>query len=148
MLIGGAIMEITANAIQTIAQGQNVIFTDTVVPGNPAIMHRAGSGLVKLRGLTSYQCRARFKVFFSANIAIPEDGDAPDAIVLAITIDGEPIAVTRIGAVPADVNNYFNVSTETYVDVPAKCCSTIGVVNAEATTMNVANANLIVERVA
>ena len=148
MLIGGAIMEITANAIQTIAQGQNVIFTDTVVPGNPAIMHRPGSGLVKLRGLTSCQCRARFKVFFSANIAIPEDGDAPDAIVLAITIDGEPIAVTRMGAVPADVNNYFNVSTETYVDVPAKCCSTIGVVNAEATTMNVANANLIVERVA
>lgn len=141
-------MEITANAIQTIAQGQNVIFTDTVVPGNPAIMHRLGSGLVKLRGLTSCQCRARFKVFFSANIAIPEDGDAPDAIVLAITIDGEPIAVTRMGAVPADVNNYFNVSTETYVDVPAKCCSTIRVVNAEATTMNVANANLIVERVA
>lgn len=148
MLIGGAIMEITANAIQTIAQGQNVIFTDTVVPGNPAIMHRPGSGLVKLRGLTSCQCRARFKVFFSANIAIPEDGDAPDAIVLVITIDGEPIAVTRMGAVPADVNNYFNVSTETYVDVPAKCCSTIEVVNAEATTMNVANANLIVERVA
>ena len=148
MLIGGAIMEITANAIQTIAQGQNVIFTDTVVPGNPAIMHRPGSGLVKLRGLTSCQCRARFKVFFSANIAIPEDGDAPDAIILAITIDGEPIAVTRMGAVPADVNNYFNVSTETYVDIPAKCCSTIGVVNAEATTMNVANANLIVERVA
>ena len=141
-------MEITANAIQTIAQGQNVIFTDTVVPGNPAIMHRPGSGLVKLRGLTSCQCRARFKVFFSANIAIPEDGDAPDAIVLAITIDGEPIAVTRMGAVPADVNNYFNVSTETYVDIPAKCCSIIGVVNAEATTMNVANANLIVERVA
>ena len=141
-------MEITNNAIQTIARGQNVIFTDTVVPGNPAIMHRDGSGLVKLRGLTSCQCRARFKVFFSANIAIPEDGDAPDAIVLAITIDGEPITVTRMGAVPADVNNYFNVSTETYLDVLAGCCSTVGVINAEAATMNVANANLIIERVA
>lgn len=111
-------------------------------------MHRDGSGLVKLRGLTSCQCRARFKVFFSANIAIPEDGDAPDAIVLAITIDGEPITVTRMGAVPADVNNYFNVSTETYLDVLAGCCSTVGVINAEAATMNVANANLIIERVA
>lgn len=141
-------MEITNNAIQTIAHGQNVIFTDTVVPGNPAIMHRDGSGLVKLRGLTSCQCRARFKVFFSANIAIPEDGNAPDAIVLVIVIDGEPIATTRMGAVPTDVNNYFNVSTGTYIDVPAGCCSTVGVVNAEDAILNVANANLIVERVA
>ena len=141
-------MEITNNAIQTLAQGQNVIFTDTVVPGNPAIMHREGSGLVKLRGLTSCQCRARFKVFFSANIAIPEGGNVPDAIVLAITVDGEPIAVTRMAAVPADVNNYFNVSTGTYIDVLAGCCSTVGIVNAEAATLNVANANLIIERVA
>ena len=141
-------MEITNNTIQTLTQGQNVIFTDTVVPGNPAIMHREGSGLVKLRGLTSCQCRARFKVFFSANIAIPEGGNVPDTIVLAITVDGEPIAVTRMAAVPADVNNYFNVSTGTYIDVLAGCCSTVGVVNAEAATLNIANANLIIERVA
>lgn len=141
-------MEITNNNIQTLVMGQNVIFTDTVVPGNPSIIHRSQSGLVKLRGLTSCQQRARFRIFFSANIAIPEDGDVPDAIVLAITIDGEPITVTRMGAVPAGVNNYFNVSTGTYIDVPAGCCSTVGVVNAEAATMNVANANLIVERVA
>ena len=141
-------MEITNNAIQQLAFKQYVIFTDTVVPGNPAIMHRSGSGLVKLRGLTNCQCRARFKVFFSANIAIPEGGTAPGTIVLAITIDGEPIAVTRMSAVPAAVNNYFNVATGTYIDVPASCCSTIGVVNAEDVTMNVTNANLIIERVA
>ena len=141
-------MEITNNAIQTLAKDQYVIFTDTVVPGSPAIMHREGSGLVKLRGLTSCQCRARFKVFFSANIAIPEGGDAPNAIVLALTIDGEPITVTRMGATPADADNYFNVSTGTYIDVPAGCCSTVGVINAENTTLNVANANLIIERVA
>lgn len=141
-------MEITNNAIQTLSRGQYVIFTDTIVPGNPAIMHREGSGLVKLRGLTNCQCRARFKIFFSANIAIPEDGDAPDAIVLALAIDGEPIPVTRMGVVPADVNNYFNVSTEIYIDVASECCSTVGVVNAENAPLNVANANLIVERVA
>lgn len=141
-------MEITANAVQLVTTKNNVMFTDTVVPGNPAIMHRDGSGLVKLRGLTSCQCRARFKIFFSANIAIPEGGETPSALVLAISLDGEPITVTRMGAVPADVNQYFNVSTEVYVDVPAKCCSTIGVVNAEDAPINVANANLIVERVA
>lgn len=141
-------MEITNNAIQTLERGEHVIFTDTVVPGNPAIMHREGSGLVKLRGLTTCQCRARFKVFFSGNIAIPEGGDTPDAIVLAFAIDGEPIAVTRMGVVPLDVNNYFNVSTETFINVPAGCCSTVGIINAENATLNVANANLIVERVA
>lgn len=141
-------MEIINNEIQLLPSGKNVIFNQTIIPGNQAIIHTPGSGLVKLRGLTSCQCRARFKVFFSANIAIPEDGDAPDAIVLALTIDGEPIAVTRMGAVPADVNNYFNVSTGTYIDVPAGCCSTVGVVNAEDAILNVANANLIVERVA
>ena len=141
-------MEITANAVQLVTANNNVIFTDTVVPGSPAIMHRDGSGLVKLRGITNCQCRARFKVFFSANIAIPEGGTAPGTIVLAITIDGEPIATTRMSAVPAAVNNYFNVATGTYIDVPASCCSTIGVVNAEDVTMNVTNANLIIERVA
>ena len=53
-----------------------------------------------------------------------------------------------MSAVPAAVNNYFNVATGTYIDVPASCCSTIGVVNAEGATMNVTNANLIIERVA
>ena len=56
-------MELTANAIQTIGSNSNVIFTDTVVDGNCAIMHRDGSGLVTLRGLTN-QCRARFRVSF------------------------------------------------------------------------------------
>lgn len=141
-------MEITANAVQLVTARDNVIFTDTVVPGNPAIMHRDGSGLVKLRGLTTCQCRARFRVFFSANIAIPDGDDAPNALVLALAVDGEPIAVTRMGVVPADTDWYFNVSTETFVDVPTGCCSTISVVNAEAASINVANANLIVERVA
>ena len=66
-------MEITANAIQTVDSGANVLFTDTVVGGNYSIIHRDGSGLVTLRGLTN-QCRARFKVSFGGNIAIPTGG--------------------------------------------------------------------------
>ena len=49
-------MEITANAVQLVTANNNVIFTDTVVSGSPAIMHRDGSGLVKLRGITNCQC--------------------------------------------------------------------------------------------
>ena len=46
-------MEITANALQTVAAGSNVVFTNTAVKGNQCILHREGSGLVTLRGITN-----------------------------------------------------------------------------------------------
>ena len=45
-------MEITAVALQTVEQNQNVLFTDTAVCGGNSILHRDGSGLVTLRGIT------------------------------------------------------------------------------------------------
>lgn len=45
-------MEVTANALQTVAANQNVQFTETAVRGNCSILHREGSGLVTLRGIT------------------------------------------------------------------------------------------------
>ena len=53
-------MEITANALQTVQANQNVIFTETAVCGSGSIIHREGSGLVTLRGMTN-QCRADLK---------------------------------------------------------------------------------------
>lgn len=141
-------MEITANAIQTVAVNNNVIFTDTPVPGNPSIIHRPGSGLVKLRGLTCCQNRARFRVTFNGNIAIPPDGTAPQQISLAIAIDGEPVNATWMAVTPPDDNQYFNVASAVFLDVPAGCCANISVRNNSAIAINVANANLIVERVA
>jgi hypothetical protein len=79
-------MEITAVALQEVAENQNVLFTDTVICGNPSIVHRGGSGLVTLRGLTN-QCRAQYKVTFGGNIAIPTGGTVEE-ISLALTIDG------------------------------------------------------------
>lgn len=140
-------MEITANAVQTVAAGSNVTFTETPVSGNCSILHTDGSGLVKLRGLTTTQCRARFKVYFGANIAVPTGGTA-GAISLALSVDGEPIATTTMIATPAAVEEYFNVSSSIYLEVSACCCSTIGVRNIGTAAINVQNANLIVERVA
>ena len=68
-------MEITANALQAVASNQNVLFTETAVAGNYSIVHREGSGLVSMRGLTQ-QNRARYRVTFGGNIAIPTDGTA------------------------------------------------------------------------
>ena len=140
-------MEITANAVQEVAAANNVIFTDTAVRGNSSMVHREGSGLVKLRGLTTCQQRARFKIFFSANIALPTGGTA-GPISLAISVDGEPVATTTMTVTPAAVEEYFNVASSVYLNVPAGCCSTIGVRNISGVAINVQNANLIVERVA
>lgn len=139
--------EFTATAVQTVAPNQVVLFTDTPVRGNNSIMHREGSGLVSLRGLTSCQPRARFRVSFGANIAVPEDGTV-GPISVAIAIDGEPVISTRMIVTPAETEEYFNVNRETDIDVPAGCCAQISVENTSEGDILVQNANLIVERVA
>ena len=139
-------MEIIANATQTVNAGANVYFTDVVTGGNCAITHRDDSGLVNLKGLTN-QCRARYKVSFGGNIAIPTGGTA-GPISLAIAIDGEAVLATTMTANPAAVGDFWNVYSSVFVDVPKGCCSTISVQNISTVAVDVANANLIVERVA
>ena len=139
-------MEITANAIQTVEAGANVIFTDTAICGNCSMMHREGSGLVTLRGLTN-QCRARFRVSFGGNIALPADGTV-GPISLAIAINGEPVATTTMISTPAAVEEFNNVFTAIFIDVPRGCCSQVSVRNTSDQAIDVQNANLIVERVA
>lgn len=139
-------MEITAVTLQEVAENQNVLFTDTVICGGPSIVHRGGSGLVTLRGLTN-QCRAQYKVTFGGNIAIPTGGTVEE-ISLALTIDGEPLGSATMIETPAAVEQFSNVFGAVYIAVPRGCCLTVGVRNTSAQAINVQNANLIVERVA
>jgi hypothetical protein len=139
-------MEITAVTLQEVAENQNVLFTDTVICGGPSIVHRGGSGLVTLRGLTN-QCRAQYKVTFGGNIAIPTGGTVEE-ISLALTIDGEPLGSATMIETPAAVEEFSNVFGAVYIAVPRGCCLTVGVRNTSAQAINVQNANLIVERVA
>ena len=139
-------MEITANAIQTVEANQNVLFTDTIVCGNPAIFHRDGSGLVTLRGLTN-QCRARFRVSFGGNIALPTDGTV-GPISVAIAVNGEAVATTTMISTPAAVEEFDNVFSAIFLDIPRGCCSQISVKNTSDQAIDIQNANLIIERVA
>ena len=140
-------MELTANAIQTVTAGSNVLFTDTVVNGNCSIIHRNGSGLVTLRGITNNQCRARFRVSFGGNIALPT-GETVGAISLAIAINGEAVATTTMISTPAAVEEYNNIFSAVFLDVPKGCCVQVSVKNTSTQAVSVQNANLIVERVA
>lgn len=134
-----------ANTV-TVADGQNMPFTETAVSGNPCIVHREGAGIVTLRGLTN-QCRARFKVSFGANLAIPTGG-AVGAISAAVTVNGEPLNSATGIVTPAATDQYGNVYVVANIDVPRGCCLTVAVKNTSDQAINIANANLIVERIA
>ena len=139
--------EYTNAAVQTVAVNQNVLFSETPVGCNRGyVTHREGSGLVTLRGITN-QCRARYKVTFGGNIAVPTGGTA-GAISVALAVNGEALNSTVATVIPAAVEEYFNVFSTAYIDVDRGCCLSLSIKNVSTQAINMANPNLIVERVA
>lgn len=134
-----------ANTV-TVAAGQNVPLTETAVNSKPCIVHREGAGIVTLRGLTN-QCKARFRVGFGANIAVPTGGTV-EAITAAIAVNGEPLSSSTATVTPAAVENFFNIYVNAIVEVPRGCCITIAAENTSTQAISVANANMVVDRIA
>lgn len=149
--------EFTYNPIQEVVAGQNVILNTTIGCSRGYVLHRNESGIVTLRGIVNNptSCFARYQVTFNGNIAVPEDGTVGE-ISVALAIDGEPVQTSRARVTPAAVDEYFNVTSTAFVTVPKGCCFTIAVENTSesadgttpAPTINVQNANLVVERTA
>ena len=137
--------EFTNTNIVTVAAGQNVPLTETAVTGKPCIIHREGAGIVTLRGLTQ-QCKARFKVSFGANIAIPTGGTV-EAITAALVINGEALNSATATVTPAAVENYFNIYVSAIVEVPKGCCVTVAMENTSAQAVSFANSNMTVDRI-
>lgn len=138
--------EYTNAYVQSVAPNANVVFTEDPVSGKGCIVHREGSGLITLRGMTN-QCRALFRVTFGGNIAIPTGGTVGE-ISIAIAIDGEPVPSATATVTPAAVANFFNVFSSVFIEVPKGCCVTVSVRNINTQAIEVENANIIVERVA
>ena len=138
--------EFTSATIQTVAAGQNLPLTETAIKGSNCINHRAGAGNVTLRGITN-QCKALFKVSFGGNIAIPTGGTV-GAISVALAVGGEALNSATAIVTPAAVDQYSNVFTAVFVEVPRGCCVTVALKNTSTQAISIANSNLIVERVA
>ena len=128
-----------------VAAGQNVPLTETAVNSKPCIVHREGAGLVTLRGLTQ-QSRARFRVAFGGNIAIPTGGTV-EAISAALAINGEALNSATAIVTPAATDNYFNIFVSAIVEVPRNCCLTVAMKNTSTQAINVVNANMTIDRV-
>lgn len=137
--------EYTNSGIVTVAAGQNVPLTETAVAGKGCIVHREGAGIVTLRGITN-QCKARYKVSFGANIAVPAGGTV-EAITAALAINGEPLTSATATVTPAAAGNFFNIYVAAFIEVPRGCCVTVAAENTSTQAILFGNSNLIAERV-
>lgn len=134
-------IELINTAVQTVAVGQSVVYNATAVRSTCGKeRHREGSAFVSLLP------PGRYLVAFSGNIAIPTGGTVGE-ISLGITQDGEVLGGSIMRATPAAVNNYFNVSTQHYVDTYCQCCVNVGVENTSTIPILVDNPNLTIVRV-
>ena len=140
---------------QNVAFGQNLLLIDSIPCTKGYVVHRNGSGILTLRGITP-NCFARYQVTFNGNIAIPTGGTV-GAIAPALAIDGEPLQSSRAIVTPAAVEQYFNVTNTAIITVPKGCCYTIALENVDAgvgdtletqQTISIADGNLTVSRIA
>ena len=117
---------------QIVAAGQNLLFLDSITCPRGFVVHRNGSGILTLRGITG-ACNlfARYQVTFNGNIAIPEGGTVA-AIAAALSLNGEELQYSRAIVTPADVEQYFNITCTRTIDVPKGCCYTLAVENVNA----------------
>ena len=146
------------NEIQTVQPGASALLNDAIPCTKGYIVHRAGSGILTLRGIVNNPCGkfARYRVSYDGNIAVPEDGTVGE-IQLALAIGGEIVPSSTAAATPTAVNAYWNVAGFAIIDVPAGCCYTVAVENASvsatpattpASALNLRNLNVEVTRLA
>ena len=133
---------------QVVAEDENVLFLN----GNRCcrkgyIMHNDNSGIFRLKGVSNC-CKTIYRVQFNANIAISAGGVVAP-ISVALVQNGEVLRNAVATVTPAAVGDFFNVSISTFIELPCGCCDTISVRNiTDDTSIDVINANIIIDRVA
>lgn len=141
--------EYSANAVQIIPPGEDAIFTTVVEPCSVGLVrHRNNTGNFLLSGLVQRRCckrSASYAVDFGANIAVPE-GETVGPISVAFTIDGSTVPATEMIVTPEAVDEYFNVSRATNLDIWSGCCETVTVRNTSSIPISMQNANLVINR--
>lgn len=134
-------IELINTAVQTVPIGQSVVYNSAAVRSACGKeRHREGSAFVTLLP------PGRFLVSFSANIAVPT-GETFGEISLGITQNGEVLGGSLMRVTPAAVEQYFNVSTQHYVDTYGGCCVDVGARNTSEIPILVDNPNITVARV-
>ena len=144
--------EYLANAVQEVNLNAPVIFTASIPCTKGYVYHEDETGIFILRGITCGQCFATYQVVFNGNIAIPTGGTV-SAIGVAIAVNGEPRLTSQAIYTPAAVDEFGNVTSTAIIKVPRGCCFSLSVESVPvddtpAATIEVQNANLVINRIA
>lgn len=117
--------------------GSAVPFTETVVKGCCNIKHRAGSGIVTVKG---HDCGTRYRVAFHGNVT-----GVAGAIQLGIYLNGEELPETEMSVVPGTAGAVWSVDAETVIP---NCCEdySVSVRVKTGATVTVNTAALIVDK--
>ena len=132
--------------VQTVAVDENVLFLN----GNRCckkgfVMHNDTSSVFRVKG-DARCCKTIYKVHFNANIAISEGGTV-EPISVALTQNGEVLRNAIATVTPAAIGDFWNVSLETFIELPCGCCDTITIRNISDTTdIDVINSKIVVDR--
>lgn len=129
---------LTRDAVETVALNAPIPFIDSIPCTRGLVYHQSGTGIFVLRGKTN-NCFARYEIEFTANIAIPEEGEITP-IATAIVVSGEERIGSRSIFTPTEADEYGNVTSRAVVDVPCGCCFTVAV---EYVSGNVADPTII-----
>ena len=129
---------LTLDRVETVALNTPIPFTDFKPCNRGLVYHQSGTGIFVLRGKTN-NCFARYEIEFTANIAIPEEGEITP-IATAIVVSGEERIGSRSIFTPTEADEYGNVTSRAVVDVPCGCCFTVAV---EYVSGNVADPTII-----
>ena len=147
--------EYSANQVQTVPAGSDVIFTESPVPCNCGfIYHRDESGLFRLANrwfrqnvCSGWRRNSNYSVSFHANVSIPTGETAPtEGISLAIAIDGvvDPSSIATSDVTV--VGTPDNVGADIIMTVPFLCsCSSVSIRNVSTIPINVQNMNMKIE---
>lgn len=125
------------NEIQTVQPGEAAILDDVrpCTRRPRLVIHDNMTPNIILRGIVNNPCsaNAQYNVTYSGNIALAE-GATVGEVQLALSVNGYTRPLTIGAATPAAVGDYWHVSGDTTLDVPAGCCTTVTVVNASEST--------------
>jgi hypothetical protein len=151
--------EYLANAVQAVSLNSPVLFTASIPCTKGFVYHEDETGIFTLRGIVNNpsSCFARYQVTFNGNIALPE-GATVTPIAVALSVQGEQRPTSRAIFTPAAVDEYGNVTSTAIITVPKGCCFSLAVRYVDATvddptvtpapSINVQNANLVINRIA
>lgn len=129
-----SIIQLSNNAAQTVAVGEQVTFNTTILRNCCMLTQRANSGTIGISGQGGV-----YEIGFSANVGGPT---AATAVQLTIRYDGANLNETTMISVPTTADTEFNsVSTTTFVETGNGC----GCSNALITVINTGTTPIIID---